>query len=517
MRAVYICCIGDPYLDVAIRLKKEKDIEPIYWIGDMASTHDDTMEILKKEFPGVPFQGYFEAWHGVFLHDVEEAYLAEGIDIDFMRRFVSEEIQSLSMMDREDYDRQGFNFMERERFFITLARKWMAFFRLYNPDIVIAANNPHRIFDHVLYLVCKYKGIKYITSMYTQMVGRMLMLEDFRKPNCVGEIIDEAYARNLKKDIEVASLPKDIQDNYNRLHKGYEDAKPYYMASFDKLNSKNKNMLFLFRRFMKGHSWLSGKNSIINGQKRTIYKNAKYRPEDWHFSIWEWYSMRKKADKYKKYLFNHYNSISENASLEVPYVAFFLHYQPEENTCPNADIFANQYLCILTLLRNLPENVMIYVKEHPHQFMSHMQGHTKRIKEFYDDLAAIPRVKLINFSMDSFSLMSNAIAVSTVAGTAGWEAAVKGKPVIVFGISWYERMKGVLRVTDDESAKGIYDFIQNYKFDNHAILAYLQTFAEQSYTAYNYVGYKELTGYTHEESVENIYNALCGVIFNGKQ
>ena len=102
--------------------------------------------------------------------------------------------------------------------------------------------------------------------------------------------------------------------------------------------------------------------------------------------------------------------------------------------------------------------MMIYVKEHPHQFMSHMQGQTKRIKEFYDDLAAIPRVKLINFRMDSFSLMSNAMAVATV-------------------------------------------------------LAYLYTFAQKSYTGYNYKGYKELTGYTHEESVDNIFNALKGVIF----
>lgn len=512
MRAVYVCCIADPYIDVAIRLKKDYGVEPIYWIGDMQSVRENPCELLSAEFPGIVYQGYFDAWHGVFPSDIEHEAHSEGIEIDFLKQFLSEEFQSISMMDRMDNDRRSFNVMERERFFLSLVRKWMAFFRLYKPDIVIASNNPHRVFDHVLYLVCKYKGIPYITSMYTQMVGRMFMLEDFRKPNCIGAIMDEAYAQNIEKEIDVASLPKDIQDNYNRLHKEYKDAKPYYMNSFDKLNSKNKNYLFLLRRFISAHSLFNGDNSILKGQKSTIYKEGKRSPEEWHFSLGEWYSMRKRADKYKKSLFNHYNSISEEAPLDVPYVAFFLHYQPEENTCPNAGIFANQYLCILSLLRSLPENVMIYVKEHPHQFMSHMQGQTKRIKEFYDDLAAIPRVKLINFRMDSFSLMSNAMAVATVAGTAGWEAAVKGKPVIVYGMSWYERMKGVMRVTDDESAKHVYEFIQNYKFDNQAVLAYLYTFAQKSYTGYNYKGYKELTGYTHEESVENIFNALKGVI-----
>ena len=83
----------------------------------------------------------------------------------------------------------------------------------------------------------------------------------------------------------------------------------------------------------------------------------------------------------------------------------------------------------------------------------------------------------------------------------------------MYGMSWYVRMKGVMRVTDDESAKHVYEFIQNYKFDNQAVLAYLYTFAQKSYTGYNYKGYKELTGYTHEESVDNIFNALKGVIF----
>lgn len=513
MKAIYVCCIADPYLDVAVRLKEEKGIEPVYWIGAIGSSQEDVETPLKNAFPNITYHGYIEAWHGVFPKEVEDVYSEEGIEIDFLKRFMPEEFQSLSMMDRLDYDRKSFNFMERERFFIMLVRKWMAVFRLYKPDIVIAANNPHRVFDHVLYLLCKYRGIRFISSMYTHFVGRMIMLDDFRKTNIIGEIMDDAYMHNMQKEVSISSLPKDIQENYNRLHKSYQDAKPYYMNSFDKQNAQNKNYLFLFRRFLKGHSLFKGENSLLNGQKRTIYKNGALKPEDWHFSLWEWYSMRKKADKYKEFLLNHYSSISENPTLDVPYVAFFLHYQPEENTCPNADIFANQYLCILSLLKNLPKDVMIYVKEHPHQFMSHRQGQTRRIKEFYDDMAAIPRVKLINFSMDSFSLMENALAVSTVAGTAGWEAAVKGKPVIVFGISWYERMKGVLRVTDDESAKHIYEFIQNYKFDNHSILAYLSTFAQKSYTAYNYFGYKELTGYTHEESVENIYNALNAVIF----
>lgn len=518
MRAVYVSCIADPYLDVAINLKKEKDIEPIYWIGDIdsAKEDDDVKKAVLETFPGISYQGYFDAWHGVFNREIEEKANTEGIDVDFLRNYASQEFQALSMMDRLDYDRKSFCFMERERYFIRLVRMWMAMFDIYKPDIVIAANNPHRVFDYVLYLVCKYRSVRFISSTYTRIMGRMLMVEDFANPHCIADIFDEAYEKALQKKLTMESLPDDIRKSIDKLSQSYDKAKPYYMSSFVRLNSKNKNLWFLLQRFMKYHS-LFGDNSIFKGQKLTIYKNSKYKIEDWRFSLWKWYAMRRDANKYRKKLYNHYCSLVEEVSLDVPYVIFFLHYQPEENTSPNGDIFVNQYLCILTLLKNLPNNVMVYVKEHPHMFMSHRQGQTKRIRDFYDDLAAIPRVRLVNFAQDSYSLIDKAMAVSTVTGTVGWEAAVRKKPVILFGLIWFERMPGVIRVYDEKDAKRIYDFIKNFRYDEHAMLAYLEVFAQKSYTAYNYSGRKALTGYSHDNSVNNISKALKNIIFKDEK
>lgn len=77
------------------------------------------------------------------------------------------------------------------------------------------------------------------------------------------------------------------------------------------------------------------------------------------------------------------------------------------------------------LVKNTPDDVYVYIKEHPNQFMSHMQGHTKRIKRFYDDLIKNPRVKFVPLKMDSFTLIKNSIAVSTVTGSVGWESVVR--------------------------------------------------------------------------------------------
>ena len=516
MNAIYSCCIADPFLKVAQKLELEFYLKPVYWIGDImsgnpASTDED---LVRDAYPALPFQRYLDAWRGVFPDEIERKATETYLEIDFLRIFSSEELQALSMMDRLDYDRHSFIYMERERYYISLVKKWLACIDLYKPDVVISAVNPHRVFDYVLYLVCKHKKIRYISFQWSMERGRIYPLEYFSEKDVMNRLLDDDYELNLKKDTHEFELPDDIKKNYLSLTSDYETAIPKYMKVHNVDDKNNRNMFFLMKRFMSSHKIFGKDSMFIVGQTQTIYKNRNYSLEHSRFSVWEWYKKRKETFKYNHYLHDYYCSHTTDVSLEVPFVIFFLHYQPEATTSPNGDIFANQFLCIETLLKYTPKEVYVYVKEHPNQFMAHMQGHTKRIKEFYDDLISNPRVKLVPFEKDSFSLMSNALAVSTITGTVGWEAAVRKKPVIIFGLIWYERLKGVLRVYDDESASKIYEFIVNYKYDEHAILAYLYTFSQHSFLAYHYKGYKEYSGISEQMSVENISNALKKLLEN---
>lgn len=512
MNAFYICCITDPFLEVAKKLKDDCQIEPVYWIGDVQSIHGNDESEIKKVFPNIVYQKFYSAWKGIFSENIEKHAEEMYVDLDFLTRFSSEQIQAISMMDRLDYDRHSFPFMERQRFFISLVKKWLACIDIYHPDVVIGAISPHRVFDYVLYLVCKYKNIKYITFQWSVDIGRIYPVDDFANPNVMSKLLDEDYKSDLLKTIDILELPEDIQLSYKKMSGDYTSARPSYMKKHDINDVQSKKMSFLIRRFLKGHK-LFGKNGLIrSGHHNTYYKNANYCMEDSKFSMWEWYLKRKETFKYDAFLSAHYNSLASQPSFDTSYIVFFLHYQPEATTSPNGGIFANQFLCIETLLKNTPDNVMIYVKEHPNQFMSHLQGHTKRIKEFYDDLVRNPRVRFVPMELDSFTLMKNALAVSTVTGTVGWEAAVKKKPVIIFGLVWYERMKGVLRITDEVSAGQIYDFIKGYKYDENAILSYLYTFSRHSILAYHYRGRKESTGYSEEMSVNNICQSLIKIL-----
>ena len=515
MKAIYSCCIVDPFLDVALKLQRENGIEPVYWIGDIHTPNNPSeLELVKSHFPNAVIQGFVEAWKGIFPNEIGTEFYQSYLGIDLLRDLSSEELMALSMMDRVDYDRASFCYMERERHYLRLIRFWEFVIQKYHPDVVISAVNPHRVFDYVLYLLCKKKNIKFISFQWSLTEGRIYALNYFSDVNAVANLIDKKYADYLKEDNFLEQLPEDIQQNYSKVCGHYDKARPRYMLQHDKDNVKSSNMLFLFRRFIKTYHPFSNFSKIKNGFSTNTYKNGKYKLEDSRFSYFEWFKKRRETLKYNKDLFHYYQEKASDVDLSKKFIVLFLHYQPEETTSPNGDMFTNQLLCIDTLLKNTDEDVFVYVKEHPNQFMSHMQGHTKRLKSFYDDLEAFRRVRLVSLNVESFLLIEKAIAVSTVTGTVGWEAACKRKPVIIFGVIWYERMKGVLRVVDDESARKIQEFISHYEYLENNILAYLRAFADCSIRAYHYDGYKEITKISHDESVENLYKSMLPIISN---
>ena len=154
-----------------------------------------------------------------------------------------------------------------------------------------------------------------------------------------------------------------------------------------------------------------------------------------------------KGTNYIKDLRKIYETLTVKPNYDEKYVILFLHYQPEATTCPIGNIFVDQELCVDVLLKNLPNDYFVYIKEHPSQFYAHSEGQMGRIKQTYYDLAKKPRVKLMSTNEVSFDLVEHCKALATVSGTVGWEGVVREKPVIVFGMTWYENYdKGVLAI-----------------------------------------------------------------------
>jgi capsule polysaccharide export protein KpsC/LpsZ len=101
--------------------------------------------------------------------------------------------------------------------------------------------------------------------------------------------------------------------------------------------------------------------------------------------------------------------------------------------------------------------------------------------------------------------------VSTLTGTVGWEAMVRKKPVVIFGLAWYEFYDGVLRIRNNDDANGIMQFINKFKYDEGNLYAYLNALQSNSTVAYSYMGINYLEQ-TQNETINNLVEIISSKI-----
>jgi len=165
---------------------------------------------------------------------------------------------------------------------------------------------------------------------------------------------------------------------------------------------------------------------------------------------------------YKTYLdpivfYFNYNKVKKyykKADYSQKYVYYPLHYQPEATTCVCAQKYENQLFYIDSFAKSLPADTLLYVKEH-----YALLGN--RDPQFYKDLQKYPNVVMIDPWESSRKLIENAFAVTTLAGTAGLEAVLLRKPVILGGSIVYDNAPGVIKV--DDIYQNYMELISNWK------------------------------------------------------
>ena len=110
----------------------------------------------------------------------------------------------------------------------------------------------------------------------------------------------------------------------------------------------------------------------------------------------------------------------------TPYVFYPLHTEPEQSLGQVSPEFFFQLAAIAALSRDLPAGAVLAVKEVP-------MACGRRPDNFYDQILAFKNVVMLNIAIPGPEVIKRAKGVATIAGTAGLEAALMGKPVIAFG------------------------------------------------------------------------------------
>jgi len=124
------------------------------------------------------------------------------------------------------------------------------------------------------------------------------------------------------------------------------------------------------------------------------------------------------------------------------FVYFPLQVDPDRNVLLGTPLFTNQIETIRQIVKSLPINYKLYVKEHP--------GQRREWREigFYKEILEIPNVKLLHPSVPSEEILKKCELIITTGSSSGFEGLFFEKPSIVFGDVIYNKLPCVTRIRD---------------------------------------------------------------------
>ena len=197
-----------------------------------------------------------------------------------------------------------------------------------------------------------------------------------------------------------------------------------------------------------------------------------------------------------------YKTVSSQPDLSKKFIYLPLHLQPELSTCPTGGAMVNQELVVEMISSILPKDVYLYIKENP------KQGYWCRDRKFYKNILKINKsIKFVPLKMSTHTLINNSIAVATVAGTAGWEALFRQKPVLIFGDCFYDSAPGVFKIKSNEDCRLAMDniFGRQFNYDENKLKLFLQALSDVSISSCSAVpAYFATSALSVEESNKNI-------------
>lgn len=424
------------------------------------------------------------------FHDHDDAYRgrpATGVDIseflppgkDLIEKLHKTESLILTMMNK----RFIMSVDERRHLYYNMLQYWHGVIRKYKPELIIFPIVPHSVYNYLIYELAHLLGIKTIMFEDIWVSDRALLYTDFRKGS---NILLNNIEKNKGKNFLLKDLSPDLQEYYKLQTYKNQDATPLYMKEWRK------------------------KYSVINSfllKTEIVIKSIK------DFSIF------KKAPLYffkyfKQNIRKEYASVQAEPDYSKKFIYTPLNYQPERTSSPQGDIFVDQILMVEILVASLPDDWVIYVKEHPKQWLLTGLNFTScRYKGYYKRIAKLKNVRLVPIKTDTYALINKAQAVATVTGTAGWEAILRLKPCIIFGYPWYRDCPGAFGVNNVESCQeAIKEIINDFNIDQQQIINYLKSFDDSTIHGRIAPGFEKNSKFTKEESAKNITKAILSEI-----
>ena len=468
---IFLIQLGDgPDLSIvnAVKEIKKRQHEIVYWVK------------FKKPFPVSDFPE-------TIFHDLEDVLTgkpANGIDPDqfsppgrdFIKKFFETESVILTMMNKK-YSWMGIS--ERKHVYYNFLRYWRGVIQKFKPDIIIFPVPPHTVYDFVIYSLAKALNIKTIMFEFTRINDRLLIINDFVDGSTA---LKEMMRNNREKKFSLKNLSPDITEYYQQQGDPRYAVMPPDMRQILLKHSGMRRFMLKSRIFWVNIKNLSFFERAINFLFKKIWKNLK----------------------------KEYAGVQSTPDFNAKFIYVPLHYQPEGNTNTLGGVFVDQLLMVEVLSASTPKEWLIYVKEHPAQWLNRGTNFGDyRYQGHYKQMAKLKNVRVVPVETDSYKLINSSQAVATITGTAGWEAVLRYKPALTFGYPWYRNCPGVFLVSDTESCEeAIKRITGGFSINQQEIVNYLANFDKVSIQGYLESYCKDISKISEEENTINISNAL---------
>lgn len=459
--------------------------EIVYWVG-----YEGCDEFNP---PGSVFHSY---------RDAMEVKPAPGIDVseftppekDLLEELYETESLSLTMLNLL-ISRAGVS--ERKHMYYKMIGYWLGVLKKYRPDAIALSYIPHYYYDFILYSLAKLLGIKIITFVDTRIPGRLLPLKDIWSGS---EWLRKKMELNRGKNFSAGDLAEDIRSYYLKM-------------TSDGVNQTPENLQFLKRKYFPWRRLFSDTliTSIKNGsfiKKFTGYLWRMWRNND--FSIWTKKFILQVSYLVRDNLKKEYRRCEQKPDWSKKFIYVPLQVSPESSTSPQGNVFVDQILMLETLSAALPEDWLIYAKEHPIQWPRFgLEFSRYKYRGYYQQISKIKNVRIVPMGTSSYVLNDKSQAVATITGAAGWEAVLWQKPAMIFGYPWYLDCPEIFRVSDVESCQqALQKIASGFKPNRQNLINYLKALEQSAIRGYNADSAGFGSQISKEENMKNVSDFL---------
>lgn len=434
------------FIKAALELQK-RGYEILYWVVP----YKEEIANNKLQFKQTQFHWNIDAINLIPPPEIDESEFAPPGEELIEKLYETESV--LATMKK--FYRQSNSVLAKKHLFHRLIQYWYGIINKLKPEIIFFVTYPHTVFDYTIYCLAKLLKIKTQMFVFTNIADRWISISDYKQNSIV---LYEEYIKNKDKQFKIKDLSQDIQEYY----KWHQD----HAVGGIPLRVKK------FRNEFTGVNKLRSRLKLVI---KSFY--------DWSFfKRLAGYVAKEIGPNMKK----EYEALQVIPDYGKKYIYAPLGLQPECSSTPLGGVFSDQILMIKMLSYCLPKDWLIYVKEQPLQWArSSLAYFDLRYKGYYQEIAKIKNVKLVPIETNSHELIVNSQAVGTVTSTAGMEASVRLKPVLLFGYVSYQYCPGVFKVKNTKDCQAAVEQITSgFKIETQQIINYLASLDRVSYSLY---------------------------------